>query len=159
MIYANYYISGRIQKKGKRVKHPLTPSLADAQTQISRRTLLIRAGGAVWISSILLGCGTPASNGAGTTTLSASPSAPPSPTPTAVPPDPNLLFTYKGHSAEVYIVAWAPDSTRLASAGRDQTVQVWDARNGSNPYTYKGHSDRITALDWSHHGDRLVSGS
>jgi WD40 repeat protein len=124
------------------VKHPLSPSLADAQTQISRRTLLIRAGGAVWISSILLSCG-----------------ASPSTTSTAVPPDQNLLFTYKGHFAEVYIVAWAPDSKRLASAGNDQTVQVWDARNGSDPYTYKGHSDRITALDWSHHGDRIVSGS
>src|SRR5690348_1832096 len=143
MLYANYYISARIQKKGQRVKHPLPPSLAGAQAPISRRTLLIRAGGAVWISSILLSCGAPASNGTGTTPPSASPSAPRVPTPTAVPADPHLLFTYQGHSAEVYIVAWSPDSTRLASAGRDQTVQVWDSRTGSRPFIYKGHSDRI----------------
>src|ERR1051326_1858334 len=119
----------------------------------------MRAGGAICASSILLSCGTPASSGSSVPTPSASTTTLPSQTPTPVPSDPHLLFTYKGHTDEVYIVTWSPDSTRLASAGRDQTVQVWDAYNGNHPYTYKGHSDRITALDWSRHGDRLVSGS
>ena len=85
------------------MEHLLKILTTEAQRQITRRTLLIRAGSVVWISSILLGCGTTASQETGTPTPSPSPFA--SPTPTAVTPDPNLLFTYKGHSDEVYIVA------------------------------------------------------
>jgi WD40 repeat protein len=123
-----------------------------AQRQLTRRTFLVSTGSVVLINSILLGCGSPPSQ---KNTVLTSPDFTTS-TPEAVSP---LLFTYRGHTAEVYIVSWSPDSTKLASAGRDQTVRVWAARNGSNSYTYKGHSDRITALDWSHHGDRIVSGS
>lgn len=53
--------------------HLLTILTEEAQRQITRRTLLIRAGGVVGISSILLGCGTPVSQRAGALTPSPSP--------------------------------------------------------------------------------------
>jgi len=39
------------------------------------------------------------------------------------------LTTYPGHTCEtgVLAVAWSPDSKRIASAGWDDTVQVWQA--------------------------------
>jgi WD40 repeat protein len=37
------------------------------------------------------------------------------------------MFTYRGHFSSVYTIAWSPDGTRIASAGNDGTVQVWQA--------------------------------
>ncbi|MDQ2888506.1 MAG: protein kinase, partial [Chloroflexota bacterium] len=45
-----------------------------------------------------------------------------------------LLYTYRGHSDRLWTVAWSPNGKYVASAGTDQTVQVWHATNGSHMY-------------------------
>jgi WD40 repeat protein len=42
-----------------------------------------------------------------------------------------LLFAMTGHQGYVHTLAWSPDSTRLATAGVDDTVRVWDASRGT----------------------------
>ncbi len=37
------------------------------------------------------------------------------------------LLIYKNHKSVVEAVAWSPDSTRIASASDDHTVQIWEA--------------------------------
>src|SRR6202022_3844548 len=39
-------------------------------------------------------------------------------------------FVYRGHSAGVNALAWSPDSTQIASASDDGTVQMWNAADG-----------------------------
>jgi eukaryotic-like serine/threonine-protein kinase len=69
------------------------------------------------------------------------------------------LYVYRGHSDQVYTVAWSPDGKRLASGSRDETAQVWNATDGGNVYTYTGHSNSINAVAWSPDGKRIASGS
>src|SRR6266566_1789579 len=53
------------------------------------------------------------------------------------------LLIYRGHSGAVGGVSWSPDGTRIASGGKDGTVQVWDATTGKHILTYPGHLQSV----------------
>ena len=75
------------------------------------------------------------------------------------------ITTYSGHAAPVYTVAWSPSDrydaahyrSRIASAGDDGTVQIWDAMTGRKASTYRGHAGGISALAWSPDGKLIAS--
>ncbi len=69
------------------------------------------------------------------------------------------FYVYHGHSAQVWSVAWSPNSKYLASASADKTVQVWAANNGAHHYTYTGHTDTVYDLAWSPDSRRIASSS
>ena len=68
-----------------------------------------------------------------------------------------IICIYRGHTHFVQAAVWSPDGTRIASASRDKTVQVWNAATGSHLFTYPGHADRVYAVAWSPDGTRIAS--
>jgi WD40 repeat protein/serine/threonine protein kinase len=68
---------------------------------------------------------------------------------------------FRGHSKEVYAVAFSPTDERpwIASGGEDGKVKIWDSRSGELVRTLRGHTGIVSSLAFSPDGNRLYSGS
>lgn len=71
------------------------------------------------------------------------------------------LQTLRGHSGEVYALAFSPEeeSRWITSAGEDSAVKVWDSHAGTLVRSFRGHTGLVSSLAYSLDGRRLVSGS
>jgi WD40 repeat protein len=54
-------------------------------------------------------------------------------------------------------VAWSPDGTRLASAGDDETVRIWNPTSGKQTRKLTGHVDEVTGVGWAPDSAHLAS--
>lgn len=66
--------------------------------------------------------------------------------------------TLTGHAGEVYGIAYAPDGSRIATAGRD-ALRLWEADSGEEIIELRGHRSFVWSASFSPDGARLVSGS
>lgn len=64
-----------------------------------------------------------------------------------------------GHQEDVQAIAYAPGGKTLASAGRDETIRLWQPKTGHHLATLTGHNGLVTSIAFSPDGKRLVSGS
>jgi WD40 repeat protein len=69
----------------------------------------------------------------------------------------NAVRVFRGHDNEVRSVAFAPNGIWFVSGGWDQTVRVWNTREGGELRRLSGHLN-VNCLSYSPQGDRIVSG-
>src|SRR4029077_18652861 len=65
----------------------------------------------------------------------------------------------RGHTDDVFAVAFHPDGKRLATAGRDRAVWLWDRERGEEVARLPGHASYVWSLAFSPDGRTLASGS
>jgi WD40 repeat protein len=68
----------------------------------------------------------------------------------------------KGHErgqANIFDMAFSPDSSRLATASNDKTVRIWDVQKGALLAVLSGHRDEVREVGFLGDGKRVVTRS
>ena len=66
------------------------------------------------------------------------------------------------HDGAIYDIAYSPNSDLFATASRDKTVKIWDAKTFQllevlNKEDYDGHQYSVNKLIWSTYNNYLIS--
>ncbi len=69
------------------------------------------------------------------------------------------MFTLLGHKNEIYIAAFNPEGTLLATGSADRKVKVWDATAGKELFSLSGHTGAIYEVKFDPINPSLITGS
>jgi WD40 repeat protein/serine/threonine protein kinase/DNA-binding winged helix-turn-helix (wHTH) protein len=65
--------------------------------------------------------------------------------------------SFRGHDADVNLVAFSADGAMLATTGDDGTAKVWDPRTGRRLHTFTGERGPVWGASFSPDGSRLAA--
>ena len=68
------------------------------------------------------------------------------------------MLTFRAHYGPVHGVTFAPDGKRLATAGEDAAIRVWDTATGSCLHTFTGPTAPVRAVAFAPNGQLLAGG-
>ncbi|CAL5212263.1 unnamed protein product [Lathyrus oleraceus] len=70
-----------------------------------------------------------------------------------------VAMTLRGHTADVVDLNWSPDDSTLASGSLDNTIHIWNMRNGICTTVLRGHSSLVKGVAWDPIGSFIASQS
>jgi len=59
------------------------------------------------------------------------------------------IVSFRAHPSDVHFVAFSRDGTRFATAGKDRTACVWNAKTRERVCLCSGHTDEVNWVDFS----------
>jgi WD40 repeat protein len=73
-----------------------------------------------------------------------------------------LETSIPAHNFAIYDIVFSPDSSLLATASRDKTIKIWDAKTLEllvriNKENFEGHLNSVNKLLWSTYNNYLIS--
>jgi WD40 repeat protein len=85
-------------------------------------------------------------------------------------PDPHFISVFDASNGQplyniprppnrIMWMEFSPDSSRLAVAGLDRKIHVWDTGTGAESFTLSGHSEFVGIVAFSSNGKHLASGT
>ncbi|MET1232688.1 MAG: hypothetical protein ABWY52_07545 [Candidatus Limnocylindrales bacterium] len=69
----------------------------------------------------------------------------------------SVLQRFAADAGHVDDVAFSPDGSRIATAGDDVTVRIWDAGTAVTELVLRGHASKVWQVRFSPDGKRLAS--
>jgi WD40 repeat protein len=79
--------------------------------------------------------------------------------PPGVPLGSGQRLTFRGHTAEVRAVAFAPGIRLMVSGGDDRVVRIWDGLTSQELKCFPGHEGRVHSVAFAPDGRHVASGS
>jgi WD40 repeat protein/transcriptional regulator with XRE-family HTH domain len=68
------------------------------------------------------------------------------------------LQVFRGHTREIYSVAFSPDGAYILTGSQDGTARLWDAQTGQEIRQFAGHKGGISAAAFSPDGKLILTG-